>query len=294
MPQPHYFTRLMCEMFRYKTFFPPLPPAPPQPVNSSLPSVNLSSIAGVYNNRGYGSFELCLVSPNITTASNSCKVLASNVSIILPGAVDPSGKIPTFLAEWNSPWMSHIKLTHWNGNTFNISILSSYVSTFPSLLLASHSKLDRLQAILLSPIGQPAPRMIPLLAHMRSLCQTMVALNWVSLGYGVSQARREGRFANERRCSLERSDLLAFLVNTTHELSNLALSRLPILVLRRTAPEHRYIAGGDHPQEWILLRVSNHKFGSNSRANFRWASFEGKSIITFPLWLSTTANQPME
>jgi hypothetical protein len=111
----------------------PAPPAPPRPVNASLPSVNFSSIPGIYNNRGYGSFELCSVFANSTTASSSCKALASNVSIILPGAVDPSGNIPTFLTEWNSPWGSHLKLTHWNENVFNISLLASYVSTYVPL-----------------------------------------------------------------------------------------------------------------------------------------------------------------
>lgn len=106
----------------------PLPPASPRPANASMPSVNFTSVAGTYNNLGYGSFELCLVSPNNAAASGSCKALASNVSTILPGAVDPSGKIPTFLAGWNSPAASHLRLTHWNGNTFNVSGLTSYAT----------------------------------------------------------------------------------------------------------------------------------------------------------------------
>jgi hypothetical protein len=107
----------------------PAPPAPPRPTNASPPSVNFTSIAGIYNNYGYGSVELCLVSPNIAAASHSCKAMASNASTILPGAIDPSSTIPTYLAEWNGPWMSHIKLTHWDGDLFNVSALSSHVST---------------------------------------------------------------------------------------------------------------------------------------------------------------------
>ena len=110
----------------------PASPAPPRPANASPPSVNFTSIAGTYNNSGYGNFELCLISHHNTAASRSCQALISNASVILPGIVDSSstGRIPTFLAEWNTPWASHIRLTHWNGNTFNISGLSSFVSSY--------------------------------------------------------------------------------------------------------------------------------------------------------------------
>ncbi|KAG5634599.1 hypothetical protein H0H81_001413 [Sphagnurus paluster] len=101
-------------------------PATPRASKAPLPSLNFTDLAGVYDNPGYGKFELCYVSTNYTAASSSCKGLAANVSTILPGAVDPA--VPTFIGAWNSPWQSHIRLTHFSGNQFNMSFLSSYVS----------------------------------------------------------------------------------------------------------------------------------------------------------------------
>jgi hypothetical protein len=98
----------------------------PRPVKVMLPPVNFTAIAGKYNNNGYGSVELCLVSPKNPTASCSCQDLASNISTILPGVVNP--KIPTFVAEWHSPWASHLSFMHFNGNTCNVSAFISYVS----------------------------------------------------------------------------------------------------------------------------------------------------------------------
>ena len=102
-----------------------LPPIP-RAANASPPAIYFSSLAGKYTNPGYGVFELCFVSSNSTAASPSCKELAANVSTILPGVVNAS--VPTYLAAWDSPLASHISLTHYDGNVFNLSTLSSYVS----------------------------------------------------------------------------------------------------------------------------------------------------------------------
>jgi len=101
-------------------------PAPtPRPANATLPSAGLPALAGTYKDSGYGSFELCLASPSPSaSASAKCKALTADVPRILPGAVTPG--VPTFLAEWNSPWGSHIRLSHYIGNTFNLSLLSSF------------------------------------------------------------------------------------------------------------------------------------------------------------------------
>ncbi|GLB41335.1 putative beta-lactamase [Lyophyllum shimeji] len=114
---------------RYKALVPQLigsAPAPtPRPANATLPSAGLSALTGMYKNAGYGSFELCLVSdPPAASASAKCKTLAADAPRILPGAVTPG--VPTFLAEWNSPWGSHVRLSHFTGNTFNLSLLSSF------------------------------------------------------------------------------------------------------------------------------------------------------------------------
>ena len=98
----------------------------PRPANASLPSVRFESLPGTYTNAGYGPFELCLMPSNSTAASSSCQELAANASVILPGAVNAS--VPTFLAVWNSPLASHIRLTHFEGNIFNLSMLLSFVS----------------------------------------------------------------------------------------------------------------------------------------------------------------------
>jgi hypothetical protein len=102
-------------------------PATRRPAKASLPSVNFTALAGNYNNNGYGGFELCLISPQNPTASRSCQALSSNISTILPGIVDP--KIPTFVAEWNNPWASHLRFTHFNENSFNVTAFTSYVSS---------------------------------------------------------------------------------------------------------------------------------------------------------------------
>ncbi|KAG5643819.1 hypothetical protein DXG03_009596 [Asterophora parasitica] len=110
---------------RFKPFVTaPPPPTTPRPANATLPSASFQTLAGIYENPGYGKAEFCFVSSNHSSASQSCKALIANVSTILPGAVDP--KIPTFIAQWDSPWASHIRLRHFSGNLFNTSGLTSY------------------------------------------------------------------------------------------------------------------------------------------------------------------------
>jgi hypothetical protein len=117
------------ELHRYKALLsaPPLP-ATPRPAKVSPPPVNFTALAGIYNNNGYGRFELCLISPKNPSASRSCQALSSNISTILPGTIDP--KIPTFMGEWNSPSASHVRITHFNGNLFNVSAFT--INVIPS------------------------------------------------------------------------------------------------------------------------------------------------------------------
>jgi hypothetical protein len=103
----------------------------PRPANASFPLGDLSSVAGKYYDPGYGEFELCLVSPNDSDPSAHCKGLAANISTVLPGTI-PSG-IPTFFAEWNSDFFTHLRFTHFDGSLFNISVFASYVSAFSNL-----------------------------------------------------------------------------------------------------------------------------------------------------------------
>ncbi|KAG6819429.1 hypothetical protein H0H93_011956 [Arthromyces matolae] len=110
-------------------FYNPGPP-PARPTNANLPSVPLPSLAGVYNNKGYGSNELCYVSSKAyTPQSKTCRELNDNLSTIFPGAVEPG--IPTFITKWDSPWASHLKFRHFDGNLFNVSTLLSVPSVDP-------------------------------------------------------------------------------------------------------------------------------------------------------------------
>ncbi|KAG6844991.1 hypothetical protein H0H87_001934 [Tephrocybe sp. NHM501043] len=103
-----------------------LPLATPRPTDAQSPSVDFTALAGKYHSDAYGPLELCLVSTTFPTASSSCKVLAANVSKILPGAVNTS--IPTFIGTWDSTGSSHIRLSHFSGDRFNVSVLWSVVS----------------------------------------------------------------------------------------------------------------------------------------------------------------------
>lgn len=105
-----------------------IPPtrATPRPANATLPSANFTAFAGHYTNPGYGDFELCLVQPQNPSASTSCQALAANLSTILPNATRPG--IPTFFGAIDSPWFSHMRIEHFNGNIFNVSLLYSLVS----------------------------------------------------------------------------------------------------------------------------------------------------------------------
>lgn len=103
-----------------------LRPAVHRPANASLPPVPYASITGVYTNSGYGNFELCFVSMRHSTASKTCQLLGISVPTILPGTV--KADVPTYLAKWDSPWASHIWLAHFDGNIFNVSMLTSVVN----------------------------------------------------------------------------------------------------------------------------------------------------------------------
>ena len=114
--------------FRNQSLSSPSSSPTPHPANASFPFGDISSVAGKYINLGYGPVELCLVSPEDPNASSSCQALASNISIILPGATPPD--IPTFYAKWDSPLFSHFRFTHFDGGVFNLTALSSFVSCF--------------------------------------------------------------------------------------------------------------------------------------------------------------------
>ncbi|KAF8884177.1 beta-lactamase/transpeptidase-like protein [Infundibulicybe gibba] len=107
----------------------PRPAPPSRSAKATLPSVGpFVSLAGNYTNPGYQTIELCVAadpSSNGTTpnSTESCKSLVAEAPRILPGAVNTS--MPTFLARFDSIYASHLILTHWSDNVFNLSALQS-------------------------------------------------------------------------------------------------------------------------------------------------------------------------
>ncbi|TFK69244.1 beta-lactamase/transpeptidase-like protein [Pluteus cervinus] len=83
-------------------------------------SAPIESFAGVYKNPGYGTVELCAFPvANMSVLSPSCKNLVNEVDVTLPGVLRPNK--PTLIGRWNKVWATHIILTHFSGNLFNIS-----------------------------------------------------------------------------------------------------------------------------------------------------------------------------
>lgn len=122
---------------RYRSFTGGFPstPATPRPGNATLPVRDFAALAGRYINTGYGPLELCLVSESNSSATSSeCQALVADAPKVLPGALNPD--IPTFLAGWDSIWSSHIRLTHFDGNVFNMSALTSFVRSTPHISLS--------------------------------------------------------------------------------------------------------------------------------------------------------------
>ncbi|KAJ7700387.1 beta-lactamase/transpeptidase-like protein [Mycena rosella] len=96
----------------------------PRPSNASLPPVPFESLAGTYWDAGYGIVDLCLVSAEASSStSQSCRELLEEAPTTLPGALEPN--IPTFLARWPGFRATHLSLTHFEHNMFNLSRFSS-------------------------------------------------------------------------------------------------------------------------------------------------------------------------
>lgn len=59
--------------------------------------------------------------------SASCKALLHEVPVLLPGVLENITHcgIPALISRWHGFWASHIVLTHFDGNVFNLTILES-------------------------------------------------------------------------------------------------------------------------------------------------------------------------
>ncbi|KAL0960872.1 hypothetical protein HGRIS_005887 [Hohenbuehelia grisea] len=96
----------------------------PRPADASSPSVEFASLAGTYENPGYGQFELCYASGNSSQASEGCQSLLANATTILPGVINAS--IPTYVVRWDRVFGDFFTLTHFNADVFNMSIVASF------------------------------------------------------------------------------------------------------------------------------------------------------------------------
>ncbi|KAJ7450830.1 hypothetical protein FB451DRAFT_1051874, partial [Mycena latifolia] len=96
----------------------------PRPKIATLLSLPFQSLAGTYRDPGYGTLDLCLVSPEgDSLTSKSCRELLQEIPTVLPDTLDP--QIPTLLARWKGFRVTHISLEHFEHNTFNFTWLFS-------------------------------------------------------------------------------------------------------------------------------------------------------------------------
>ncbi len=103
----------------------------PRPSNPRPPSVSFEALSGPYENPGYGTVDFCFIFKNKSTSDIPSPCDDSWTT--LPGAIDPS--VPTLLAKWDKAWSTHIMLTHFDENLFNVSTLESRVRICQLLFL---------------------------------------------------------------------------------------------------------------------------------------------------------------
>ncbi|ESK80791.1 penicillin-binding protein, partial [Moniliophthora roreri MCA 2997] len=94
--------------------------------NASDPSIDFTSLAGTYNNPGYGNFTFCLISEEPT---ESCREFVANTSTLLPGAINTT--VPTLLAKPDTVLAEYVVLTHSDGNKFDIAAMHSFPTNNP-------------------------------------------------------------------------------------------------------------------------------------------------------------------
>ncbi|KAJ8082741.1 hypothetical protein PM082_008597 [Marasmius tenuissimus] len=93
----------------------------PRPSNPVPPPAPYESLAGKYTNGGYGDIELCLLGGS--NQSRSCQEVIDELPTVLPGVANST--IPTLIAKWDRFWSTHVKLEHFDGFLFNLTVLES-------------------------------------------------------------------------------------------------------------------------------------------------------------------------
>ncbi|KAK7042563.1 beta-lactamase class penicillin binding protein [Favolaschia claudopus] len=101
------------------------PKPTPRSQQPAPPSVPFSDLAGTYTDPGYGSLDLCLISPKslVDSPSESCSQLIGEIPIQIPSTLDP--EVPTLLARWPAFGMTHVSLAHFERNVFNVTAIFS-------------------------------------------------------------------------------------------------------------------------------------------------------------------------
>lgn len=96
----------------------------PRPVNSSI-VLPIAAYAGVYNNPGYGTFNICT---SDSTSEHCREVLAAFATVDAAHSLPypPSRSVPQLFVEWDRFWSSHVRLVHFAHNTFNVSFTALF------------------------------------------------------------------------------------------------------------------------------------------------------------------------
>ncbi|KAJ6463409.1 beta-lactamase/transpeptidase-like protein [Mycena sanguinolenta] len=90
-----------------------------RPANATPPTGGFVSLVGNYSNPGYASFELCLIAPPPSTASQGCTTLANTLNSSFPALFDDT--VPTLAFAWDPNVAQYVKLAHFDGDIFNLT-----------------------------------------------------------------------------------------------------------------------------------------------------------------------------
>ncbi|KAF7305423.1 Beta-lactamase class penicillin binding protein [Mycena chlorophos] len=122
----------------------------PRSDDATPPLAPFEQLVGRYHNPGYGSIELCFVGTDPKGATPACRQLVSEIPTTLPGVIDED--MPTLLSRWEMLGLSHVALTHFDGDVFNVTGLNSKptgdastpywvsIQAAPGILLAEFSR----------------------------------------------------------------------------------------------------------------------------------------------------------
>ncbi|KAJ7657925.1 hypothetical protein B0H14DRAFT_1119455, partial [Mycena olivaceomarginata] len=91
----------------------------PRPENATPPTGGFSSLVGNYSNPGSTSFELCQLVPPPSSASQACSTLAQSLNASFPALIDYT--VPTLVFTWDRIASQYMKLTHFEGDIFNLT-----------------------------------------------------------------------------------------------------------------------------------------------------------------------------